>query len=76
MPDGKVHATERQFKGLVKKRQRAQHDAEIPEIESAGKRLEKLEDRVKKLEGEIAMYRSRYDKMLAWCLAQGMRFDE
>lgn len=37
MRDGKLHATERELKRLLKGRTRTLHDAEIPEIPGAGK---------------------------------------
>jgi len=61
---------------LLKGQQNVKADAEIPEIPGAGARLEKAEKELVKLKSEIAMYRTRYDKMLKWCLEQGMRFDD
>lgn len=71
--DGKLHATERQMKDLLKGQTRAQHDAEIPEIEGAGKVIESLQKQLKKLEGEVALMRNAYEDVFRWCIEKGMR---
>jgi hypothetical protein len=71
MLDGKLHGNERDVKRLLQKQQRSRTDAEIPEIESAGKRLEKLEKRVDELEKWKAGAEERIQKLMAWMIQGG-----
>ncbi len=73
MRDGKVHATERELKRLLKGQTRALHDGEIPEIEGAGKVIEKLTKRVKKLEDEVAVMRPTCEELRKWKMEQERR---
>lgn len=74
MSDGGVlKATEKQMNALKRNQTRAQHNAEIPEIPGAGKVIEGLQARLKKLEGEVALMRNAYEDVFRWCIEKGMR---
>lgn len=51
------------MKRLLQKQQNAQIDAEIPEIKGAGKRLERIEKRLDKMDIRLKTVESRTGKM-------------
>lgn len=73
MSGSPVKATQRQLKALTRNQTRARHNAEIPEIEGAGKVIESLQKQLKKLEGEVALMRNAYEDVFRWCTEKGMR---
>ncbi|MHA2163499.1 MAG: hypothetical protein ACXAB9_11080 [Candidatus Thorarchaeota archaeon] len=72
MGDGKLHVkSEREMKRLLQKQQRSRTDAEVPELEGAGKRLEKLEKLVAKQAKAIAGQEARIQKLMTWMIQEG-----
>lgn len=62
---------ERAIKRLLRNQQRAQVDADLPEIPGAAKVIAALTKRVKVLESEVALMRVAYEKLQKFYVEKG-----
>ncbi len=70
MRDGKLRGNERDVKRLLKGQQSARTDAEIPEIENAGKRLERMEKELAAVKKKLAGQAVTIGKLWKWKMEQ------
>lgn len=64
MHDGKLHVkSKRELERLLQKQQRRKTDAEFPEIEGAGKILERIQKTLEKMDGRLKTVEGRTGKM-------------
>lgn len=73
MTGSPVKATQRQLKALTRNRQRAKTNSQIPELKDAAKIIAALDKRLTKAEGELALMRSAYEKLMKWKMEQERR---
>lgn len=71
MSGGAVKGSDRDVKRLLKNQRDIKVDATIQEIPDAAKVIQKLEKRVKKLEGELKMREKQFNLLWKWYKESG-----